>query len=282
MDLQVTFRLTKGQAQRRVKHLLMKKFLFTADDLIKQGIRLKGFRRERPQKYYLTEMKAKIIENNRKNALNDTTGISPIDTQARENMAFIFDQLGPAYRYIHKLQIRTRIGKEHYDELGLPVKGNNKAKFHLARINQARGPPDLEYNVYPNGTVMVFISCSDRPFRLVDDDDIFAINAYLGKVEDRLKNLLSDTRSRIVSPVSTWILIGCDVNKDVQIGDMTQLTGLNIQVKSAIGVFRGYVKRIGDKAVYRGELSMTPNEPLSTAFETVKRNAKIDKESLTP
>ena len=37
---------------------------------------------------------------------------------------------------------------------------------------------------------MIFISCSGKPFRLVEEDDIFDINAYLGKVEDRLKNLL--------------------------------------------------------------------------------------------
>jgi hypothetical protein len=37
-----------------------------------------------------------------------------------------------------------------------------------------------------------------------------------------------------------------DVNKDVQINDMSQLSGLIIQVKSALGVFRGYVKRIED------------------------------------
>ena len=55
------------------------------------------------------------------------------------------------------------------------------------------------------------------------DDDIVAITLCLGKAEDRLKVLPSDTRNRIVSPVSTWILIDCDINKDMQIGDMAQL-----------------------------------------------------------
>jgi len=48
----------------------------------------------------------------------------------------------------------------------------------------------------PNGTVMRYISCSDKPFRLVDDDDdddIFTINAFLDKVEDRLKNIIANT-----------------------------------------------------------------------------------------
>jgi hypothetical protein len=54
---------------------------------------------------------------------------------------------------------------------------------------------NVKYVFSPNGAVMIHISCSDKPFRLVnDDDDIFTINAYIGKVEDRLKNILSGTR----------------------------------------------------------------------------------------
>ena len=118
---------------------------------------------------------------------------------------------------------------------------------------------------------MIYASCSGKPFRLAYDDDIFAINAYLCKVEDRLKNLFSDTRNMIVPPASTWSLVGCDINKDIQINDMAQLTGINVQVKSALGVFRGYVKRMEDKAVYRVEQSLVPNKPVSTAFETLRK-----------
>ena len=130
-------------------------------------------------------------------------GISPIDTQARDNLAFIFDQLGPAYCYIHKLQIRTRIGKEHYNKLGLPVKGSSKTKFHLERINQALGPPDLEYNVHPNGSVMVYVSCSHRPFRLHYEQDVLDIISFLGRVEGRLRLLLSDVRDIVVPLVES-------------------------------------------------------------------------------
>ena len=122
----------------------------------------------------------------------------PIICTFRELLTQLASPSSSALLYIHKLQIRTSIGKEHYNELDLPAKGSSKAKFRLERINQAQGPPDLEYNIYPNGTVMVYVSCSGKPFRLADDDDIFAINAYLGRVEDRLKSLLSDTRNSIV------------------------------------------------------------------------------------
>jgi len=51
------------------------------------------------------------------------------------------------------------------------------------------------------------LSCSDYPFRLKYEDDVSAI----GRIEERLHSLLSDTRSIIVPPGSKWILKGCDV-----------------------------------------------------------------------
>jgi len=44
---------------------------------------------------------------------------------------------------------------------------------------------------------------------------------FLGRVEERLKSLLSDTRDEIVSTVDRWVLLECDINKDVKISDMT-------------------------------------------------------------
>ena len=41
------------------------------------------------------------------------------------------------------------------------------------------------------------------------------------------------------------------------------------------------MKRIGDKAVYRGKQSLVPNEPVSTAFETLRMDAKIYKDSIS-
>jgi predicted metal-dependent hydrolase len=58
--------IKKRKAQRLLKHLHMEKVLFTAIDLQNQGIKLNGFDRKNPQKYYLTEMRPKIIEDNKK------------------------------------------------------------------------------------------------------------------------------------------------------------------------------------------------------------------------
>jgi len=63
-----------------------------------------------------------------------------------------------------------------------------------------------------------------NPFRLINEEDVLKILAYVARVEDRLKSLLSDTRNSIVPSSLSWILTGCDINKDIQIDDnMVQL-----------------------------------------------------------
>ena len=53
------------------------------------------------------------------------------------------------------------------------------------------------------------------------------------------------------------VLNACDLNKDVEIDDMCQISLPDIQLKHADRVFRLYVKSLHDKAVYRSEESLT-------------------------
>ncbi len=275
-DMISHFGMSKKKAQRALKHLRMDKVLFTGEDLAEEGIIINGLKRTIPQEYYSTAMKAKIIEDNGNNVLKDTTGTNPLERHSMANLSYIFNQLISSCLHIHKLQIKTKINKEHYDELRLPTKGH--AKFQLARIKQSQGQPDVEYLIYPSGTIIIHISCSNNPFRLHDDDDVSNIILFLGRVEDRLKAIFSDTRNSIIPSALLWILMGCDINKDVEIDNIMQLTSLNLQVKSSIGVFRGYVKRIGEKVFYRAEKSLSPNEPISEALENLRTNTDLDKE----
>jgi hypothetical protein len=66
-----------------------------------------------------------------------------------------------------------------------------------------------------------------------------------------------------------WILVQCDVNKDIEINDKMQLTLPDIQLKDADRVFRLYVKSLQDKAVYRAEESVTFNKILPDALEDI-------------
>jgi hypothetical protein len=60
---------------------------------------------------------------------------------------------------------------------------------------------------------------------------------------------------------------------------MAHLSGFRIQLKSDLGVFKEYVKLMEDKAVYRVEMSVAPNEPVYPVFETLRRDVKIDSDS---
>ena len=62
--------------------------------------------------------------------------------------------------------------------------------------------------------------------------------AFLGQVRDRFLHIVSDIRLLHVPPLMNWILKQCDLNKDIEIDDMAQLTFPDIQLKSADRVFR--------------------------------------------
>ncbi len=71
---------------------------------------------------------------------------------------------------------------------------------------------------------MVYKSCSGNPFRIHEEEDISIIMAFLSRVEQSLHDILSDTRELLCPPVSKWILTGRDVNKDIEIDGITQLS----------------------------------------------------------
>ena len=125
---------------------------------------------------------------------------------------------------------------------------------------------------------MIYISCSENPFRIHEEGDIFVIMAFLGRVEQRLHDILSDTRGIIVPPVSKWILNGCDVNKDIEIDGITQLALPAMQMPLVEKALRAYVKVVGDKAHLRTEKFLTPNQPIVEALENIRTNVDLDKD----
>jgi len=89
---------------------------------------------------------------------------------------------------------------------------------------------------------------------------------------------LLDTRDEIVPSVNKWILTGCDVNKDIEIDGITQLTLHGMQMPLVEKALRAYVKVIGDKAYLRAEKFLTPNEPVVSALQTIRTNTDLDKD----
>ncbi|MFY9798762.1 MAG: hypothetical protein WA323_15820 [Candidatus Nitrosopolaris sp.] len=81
---------------------------------------------------------------------------------------------------------------------------------------------------------------------------------------------MSDPHERIVPPIIKWVLTGCDINKDITVTDMLQLSAINIQLKDADMVFRLYIKSLGDKAVYRIEESLKMHSCLIDVLHTIR------------
>jgi hypothetical protein len=285
LDIMANFKVKQGKAQRTVKNLHTKKFLFTGEDLQKQGIAIRGIKRENPQIYYLTEMKAKIIEDNKNNVLNETTGtnLNLVDRQKVRYFRDILYKFFAAMLYIHKLQMMTTIDMKHFRELhDVIFQLTSKKKIYEERIGQQHGPPNVRYVLHANGTIMIYVVCSEKPFRLCCDEDISKIMTFMGRVEDRLRYILSDTRDQIVKPPSEWMLRGCDVNKDVEIDGMMQMTLPGFQMKLFEKVLRGYVKVIESKVCYRLEESLTLNERLPTALEGLRTRTNLENNLTTP
>src|SRR6188472_29380 len=74
-DLTKGFPVKKSQAQRSLKHFHAKSVLFTAQDLVCQGINL--LENKSPQQYFPACIKPRIIENlKRRNVLVEPTGVN--------------------------------------------------------------------------------------------------------------------------------------------------------------------------------------------------------------
>ncbi len=196
--------------------------------------------------------------------------VSETGIQIAHNFRGLLTQLALYLLYIHKLQIWTSISKDNYDLISWPYKGTAKA------ITERIGVHTVEFHIHPNGSVMIYVSCSDRPFRLYDEQDVSDILFFLGRVEDRLRLLLSDVRDNVVPPLRRWILKACDVGKDVEIDSVAQITLPDVQIPMFEKTLRGYVKPMGDKVFYRVEIAITPSKPVEEALERLRRETKID------
>ncbi len=246
VNVQNEMHLSKRQTQRLLKHHHSQKFLFTAEDLAKEEIVLKGFRRRKPQVYYLTSMKSQIIEGHKKNVLHHTTDMSILQTQTVQYLHDELVMLSAIMLHIHKLQFKLKYDKNCFKEIDSIIKGT--MKVHYERINKSNGTPNVKYHIYKNGTIMIYIVCSDNPFRLYNEEDITYIISFLGMVEDRLRRLFISREPNILPPASRWILKCCDVNKDKEIDGMAQITLSDMDVSLVEKTFRMYVKTIGNKS----------------------------------
>jgi hypothetical protein len=279
VDLREKFGINKSRAQRKLKNCCEKdrfpsekKVLFAPEN-------------HKPQRYYPKCLKADVIEylNERNNVPVNPTEVghskhplsNALEQQKANSMLEVLMSLPMTPLDIHKMQLQTITNREAYNAFNTDLIRGNKAKPHEERIGKAL----VTYLIYP-GKVMVYIACSNNPFRLETQEDEALLFSFFGQVRDRLLNLLSDISESQVPSILDWCLIECDISKDIEVSNKMHYMGPNIQLKYADRVFRFYIKSLGEKAVGRVEESVKFQVPLFEALNSIRNPSKELKEEL--
>ena len=260
------------QAQRTLKYYHGKKVLFTARDWIGQGIDL--LENRKPQQFFPVCIKAEIMEKLKKRKssysvleFRPQSHSDLLEKKKAQTLLDILFLLSYSPIFIHKLQLILKINKQQIKEI----------KSHEEIV----GRRHVRYTLSANGTVQIAIRSNDTPFRLETELDVSIIFSFFGQVKDRLLYLFGDVKESIIPPVIEWILIQCDVNKDIEIDEKAQITLPDIQLKYADRVFREYVKIMQGKAYCRVEESLKLNKVLPEALDNIRHpftsiESKID------
>jgi hypothetical protein len=273
-DIEREFSVNKAKAQRTLKYFHERTVLFTAKDLIAEGITI--LQNKSPQQYFPTCIKSEIIEDlsKRKSVLVNPTGVmhsstsfssltrtSPSNTRDQIVLqtleGHVLPLLPTAPLFIHNIHLKLTVIPQCYLELSLPTISGNKGK----KTTEIIGKSKVDYTFYPNGTVNVEVRCTNHPFRLHTEEDRSRLLVFLGQLRERLITILMDRRERIVPNVMEWELTECDINKDVKVSDGFHFAGPNIQVKYMDHLFSLYIKSMGNDTVYRIEERKHPHKP---------------------
>jgi hypothetical protein len=291
----------KQHAQDVLKYYRERNFLFTLSD-------------QRPQEYYLTEIKSKVM----KNKLRNITPISPtgvsrlisshlqhhncLTSNISSNAPFsncfeasviqtfegyVLPLLPSAPLFIHNMHFKLNIPTECYSELKLVAVPGNSGKRHFEVIGTTR----VDYTFYPSGILNVETRCSNNPFKLETETDRSRLFTFFGQLKQALITFLMDKHERLVPDIMEWYLTECDINKDIKVSDWFHYTSIKIQVKHLDHLFKVYIKEMGKDTVWRVEESkaftakksaievinniFNPNEKLEN--QNTELNKKVDR-----
>ena len=275
-DIERNFSVNKVKAQRTLKHFHQRKVLFTANDLILEGITV--LQNKSPQQYFPTCIKAKIVEDlvKRNNVPVDPTGVDLLVPPSSKSAShpsndldivqtlegYVLPLLPQAPIFLHNFHFKIGIDPGCYPDLNLPYYDKNNGKRHSENIRTSH----VDYVLYPNGTVDIQVRCTNNPLKLETEIDRSRIIAFFGQVRDRLIILLRDERERRVPDIMDWQITECDINRDIKLSHLLHYSAIKIQVKYLDHLFRIYIKSMGMETVCRVEESLHPKK---SALETI-------------
>lgn len=214
----------RGKAQRMIKYALCTTHLIFTHGGKKPQAYYPSCRRAEIIDYLKHQIKGEKEKYVQKIAPLDHTGVNDpkppkheeIDNQRANNLLEVLMLLPNYPLHIHKIQLKLFIHKEFYDGIkDLQCVPDYKSKPRMSET-RAIGGRKVVFQVYPCGTVMVYVTCSTNPFRLQTEEDEIVLFAFLGQVKERLVSIIDNIEAYIPS-LMEWFLTACDVNKDVEI-----------------------------------------------------------------
>ena len=168
-------------------------------------------------------------------------------------------------RYSHNFHMKTLIDKQHYSNIDSVPGNRTRGKSIVERI----GLRQVTYTYYPGGSITMEVGCSYAPFRIGSENDVNILFAFIGQIKDRMTIHLNDPRESIAPDINVWTLKQCDVNVDIELTDLGQVTLLDIQISTLGRVLKTYVKILESKPVARWEETIRPNSLLLEAFDSI-------------
>jgi hypothetical protein len=270
----------KNHAQGILKYHKRKGDIFTLRD-------------KRPQQYYPTNIKSEVKEKIAKNTPIDPTAVGIIPTSSSSSSksplspqclqytvvhtleGYVLPLLPQAPLFIHNMHFKTKVLPECYSELDLPSYKGNNGKYHPEIIGKTK----VDYVFYSSGTVDIYASCSNNPYRLETEEDRFRIVEFFGQIRAGLINLLNDKHERIVDDVLEWELTECDINRDIKVSDLLHFSAIKVQVKHLDHLFSIYIKSMGKDTVCRVEERKHPNiSPIEFINDVFNPVEKVEKQ----
>jgi hypothetical protein len=269
-DIIKTFHCKKAKAQKKLKFVCK-------ESINKKGERIKPIlftlERTKPQQYFPSCIKATIIENKKNRPIDPTVLNHPYPSPYLEklkvrNVMELLSLLDKQPISIHKLQLKLFVDKNYYDEIDIKqITKGNKSKPREEKF----GPRNVKYEVYPCGTIMIYIACSNSPFKLEVEEDVSSFFSFLGQVIDRLIHFLRDFSEQAIPQIMDWILVQCDINQDIGINIVEQLSLPDLQLRVYDRIFRLYVNSIDGSSYYRIEESRQVNQAVRVAIPEIMK-----------
>ena len=131
---------------------------------------------------------------------------------------------------LHNIHIQTNTSRQNYELLeNWKCDDSNKGKTKEFKLEIKRR---FVITVYPNGTILIVISCNTKPFKLHDSNELIGFFSSLGEIKKTLSLEFKNTSSEI-PPVTEWWITQYDIDNTVAT-DVLQKEFSKVNVSSSL------------------------------------------------